>query len=108
MTAAAFKSLALSFPGTEERPHFDRTAFNVMNRRIFATLHEAGHSANILLSPAGHSDFCGLGIPAVYPVPNKWGEKGWTTFELSDLPEDVVLAALELAYKKVLNDQKKP
>jgi hypothetical protein len=49
-----------------------------------------------------------LGIPAVYPVPNKWGEKGWTTFELSDLPEDVVLAALELAYEGGLNDRKKP
>jgi hypothetical protein len=30
MTVKEFKDLALTFPGTEEKPHFDRTAFKVI------------------------------------------------------------------------------
>lgn len=102
MNNEAFKSLALSFPGTEEKPHFDRTAFRVVKKRIFATLLESKQSANIVLSPAEQLEFCALEEPGIYPVPNKWGEKGWTTFELGNVPEEVVQAALELAYEAVL------
>ncbi|MCO6492386.1 MAG: MmcQ/YjbR family DNA-binding protein [Phaeodactylibacter sp.] len=107
MTTEEFKFLALSFPGTEEKPHFDRTAFKVVKRRIFATLHEPSRSANIVLSPFGQSEFCRLGEPGIHPVPNKWGEKGWTTFELDKVPADVVQAALEMAYEAVFLQGKK-
>ena len=38
MTAKEFKKLALSFEGTIEKPHFERTAFKVIDKRIFATI----------------------------------------------------------------------
>jgi hypothetical protein len=34
MTIREFKELALSFPNTIEAPHFDRTAFKVIDKRI--------------------------------------------------------------------------
>ena len=103
MTAEEFRSLALSFPGTEDKPHFDRTAFKVVKRRTFATLHEPSRSANIVLSLSEQSAFGELGEAGIYPVPNKWGEKGWTTFELDNVSPDIVQAALEVAYEAVLN-----
>ncbi len=102
MTAAEFKELALAFPGTEAAPHFDRTAFKVVKRRIFASLHEPSQSANICLSPVEQAEFCEVGGPGVFPIPNKWGQQGWTTFELKDVVEEVVQAALEVAYGAVM------
>ncbi|MCC6724382.1 MAG: MmcQ/YjbR family DNA-binding protein [Saprospiraceae bacterium] len=98
MTAAEFKELALAFPGTEAAPHFDRTAFKVVKRRIFASLHEPSQSANICLTPTEQAEFCEVGGPGVFPIPNKWGQQGWTTFELKDVAEEVMQAAMEAAY----------
>lgn len=107
MTNAAFKSLALSFPGTEQNPHFDRIAFKVTGKRIFATLHEDSATVNIRLSPVDQSVFCDFGNKAVYPVPNKWGSQGWTTFELKKVPKELALDALDTAYREVLKTRKK-
>jgi predicted DNA-binding protein (MmcQ/YjbR family) len=92
-----FASFALSFPGAEEKPHFERRSFRVVNRRIFATLHESSHTANLRLIPEDQQTFCDFG-PSVYPVPNKSGEQGWTTFELNGVPEELIQDALEAAY----------
>jgi hypothetical protein len=107
MTPAAFREMALSFPGTEENPHFDRAAFKVINKRIFATLHEESKTANLKLSPTDQSVFCTYGKKAVYPIPNKWGLQGWTTFELKSTPSELMLDALETAYKEVLKPKEK-
>jgi hypothetical protein len=102
MTSTEFKELALAFPGTEAAPHFDRTAFKVVKRRIFASLHEPSQSANICLSPVEQAEFCEVGGPGVFTIPNKWGLHGWTTFELREVAEEVVQAALEAAYGAVM------
>ena len=107
MTTETFTELALSFLGTEAVPHFDRTAFKVVKRRTFATLHGPSYSANIVLTPDQQAEFCLMLENDVYPVPNKFGLWGWTTFELKDLPSEVVQAALELAYQAVLEQKKK-
>lgn len=98
--------LALSFPGTEEAPHFDRTAFKIINKRIFATLHTSSGTANIKLSAKDQSVFCSFDKKAVYPVPNKWGEQGWTTFDLKTVPEGLMLDALDTAYKAVIEKRR--
>lgn len=95
----SFFEMALSFPGVEQKPHFDRTAFKVMGRRIFATYHAATHSANMLLSLKEQKTFCDYEGGAIHPVPNKWGLQGWTTFELDQLPEELVQEALGSAYQ---------
>ena len=102
MTTEAFQLLALSFSGTEKKPHFERTAFKVIKKRIFATLLENSRSANIVLTPTEQKEFCEMDKTSIYPVPNKWGEKGWTTFELENVSDEVIQAALELAYLAVL------
>lgn len=107
MTTQEFSALALSFPGTEKVPHFDRTAFKVINKRIFATLHEPSAAANLKLSEIDQSVFCTYDKSMVYPVPNKWGKHGWTTFELSEVPPELMQDALETAYNEVFKSKGK-
>lgn len=102
-----FCELALSFPEVEENPHFDRRAFKVTGRRIFATLHEASGTANLKFSPEDQAVFCAFDKKAVYPVPNKWGLQGWTTFELAQVPKEMMLEALNTAYEDVVKGGKK-
>ena len=101
-----FKQIALSFEGTETRPHFNRTAFKVTGKRIFATLLEEDESANIVLSLADQQVYCSFDKRAVYPVPNKFGLHGWTTFELSKVPVELISDALLTAYNDVIKSKK--
>jgi len=98
----AFAKMALSFPGTEQTPHFERAGFKITGRRMFATYLAKDNTANIFLTPKEQAVFCQMD-EAIYPVPNKWGEKGATTFELDRVPEQVVMEALLSAYKEVLH-----
>lgn len=102
MTSATFRNLALSLDNAEARPHFDRIAFRIKGKKIFATLHEKNAVAVLKLSAVDQSVFCDLGKEAVYPVPNKWGLQGWTTFELRKVRKDMMADALTLAYEGVL------
>lgn len=106
MNLEEFKEMALSFPGTISQPHFDRTAFKITGKRIYTTLHEESLSANILLSTAEQKIFCSID-KAIFPVPNKWGDHGWTTFELNKMERAVILDALNSAYEGVLKKRKK-
>ena len=106
MTCDQFRKLALSFEGTEENPHFDRAAFKVTGKRIFATLHRKSKTVNLKLSVVDQSVFCDYGQQAVYPVPNKWGLQGWTTIELEKAPRELIQDALETAYREILSKKK--
>ncbi len=97
-----FKKIALSFQGTEERLHFDRIAFKVRDRKIFATLHEKSQTANIIFSKNDQSVYCSFDETAVYPVPNKFGLQGWTTFELKKVPIELISDALVTAYRIII------
>ncbi len=98
MTIDEFCKIALSFPNTTSAPHFDRTAFKVIGRKIFATLHEESQTANLMLSVEDQREFCALDGASAYPVNNKWGEKGVTTFALQNADKVIIYNALELAY----------
>ncbi|MCB9261428.1 MAG: MmcQ/YjbR family DNA-binding protein [Flavobacteriales bacterium] len=102
MTEIEFTNTVLSFEKTEEKPHFDRTAFKVIGKRIFATLHSPTKTANLKLPLAEQSVFSNFG-DAIYPVNNKWGLQGWTCFEIDNLPHDLLLHALEIAYNHVFD-----
>lgn len=106
MTTEEFKKLASSFPGTIERPHFDRTAFKVEGKRNFATLHEASRSFNAKLSLDDQATFCEYEKGTIYPVPNKWGLQGWTTIELEGTPDELIQEALDAAYQEVFKSKK--
>lgn len=102
----AFTKMALSFLGTEQRPHFERTGFRVIGKRMFASYLAADNTANIFLTPSEQALFCSMDTVNIYPVPNKWGEKGATTFNLNDVAREVVMEALMSAYEDVLRQKK--
>jgi len=106
ITENLFIKMALSFPGTEQVPHFERIGFKVTGRRMYATYLAKEHTANILLAPAAQKTFCQIHDEGVYPVPNKWGEKGATTFDLQLVPKEVVMDALSSAYQEVMKGKK--
>jgi hypothetical protein len=103
----AFQELALSFPNTEQVPHFERTGFKIIGRRMFATYLDKNNTANIFLTPAEQKLFCRMDKKNIYPVPNKWGEKGATTFELNSIAVELVREALLSAYNEIIKTKNK-
>jgi predicted DNA-binding protein (MmcQ/YjbR family) len=99
-TIDAIKKLALSFPETEQYPQFDKVAFRV-KQKIFATLSEKDKKASLRLSLIDQSSFCSFDPTIIYPVPNKWGQQGWTHFEISKIKKEMLLDALTTAYCEV-------
>jgi hypothetical protein len=102
-----FVEMALSFPATGQTPHFNRTGFKITGKRMFATYLAENNTANIFLTPAEQRIFCKMNAENIYPVPNKWGEKGATTFELNKVPKELVLEALLSAYNEVVGQKNK-
>ena len=103
ITEKIFTDMALSFPGTETAPHMERIAFKVKKERIFATYLAKDNTANIFLTPAEQKVFCKMHNIGIFPIPNKWGEKGITTFELGHVPKEIIMEALLSAYNQVLH-----
>ena len=107
ITEQAFIDMALSLNGTETTPHFERTGFRVIGKRMFASYLQKNNTANIFLSLEEQKLFCELDEKHIYPVPNKWGEKGITTFELDHVKKEFVMEALLSAYNEVIQYKKK-
>ncbi|MBS1566946.1 MAG: MmcQ/YjbR family DNA-binding protein [Bacteroidetes bacterium] len=97
VTAAEAKAMALALPDTGEKPHFERTAFTV-KKKIFATLLEKDNTLNLLLTPEEQFIICPPDSKVIYPVPNKWGEKGATTIFLPKASKKLVQQGLKKAY----------
>jgi len=107
ITGKSFFELALAFQGTEQKKHFERIGFKVVGKRMFATYLAANNTANLFLTPKEQAVFCKIDSKNIYPVPNKWGENGATTFELNGVSKQVVLEALLSAYDQVVHPCKK-
>ncbi len=95
-----FKALALSLPGAEELPHFEKLSYRI-GKKIFATLNEKDKIACLKLTVAEQDLYCLADKTAIYPVPNKWGKQGWTFFNLSVVKTEVLKDALEAAHGKL-------
>ena len=91
--------MALSFPQTEEKPHFHLSSFRWKNK-IFATLHVEERRAMLKLTPVDQSVFCDLDR-AFYPVDGGWGKKGATFVDLKKVGKKMFKDALTLAYEGV-------
>ena len=96
-TANDLRTIALSFEGTVEAPHFDRTAFRV--RRIYATLAADGRTANLMFTPDEQAFKCMLAPEIFVPVPNGWGRNGATTAHLPRMTKSELRVALEMAWR---------
>jgi predicted DNA-binding protein (MmcQ/YjbR family) len=97
VTFTDLKVLALSFPGTSEAAHFEKTSFKVKTK-IFATYDAKNNRACIKLSPVDQDVFSIAGKDIIYPVPNKWGKQGWTFIEMSKVKKSIFTDALTTAY----------
>ncbi|MFI5172265.1 MAG: MmcQ/YjbR family DNA-binding protein [Chitinophagales bacterium] len=102
VTIKTFRSLALSLEGTEELPHFEKTSFRI-KKKIFATLDEKNNRACLMLSLIDQSVFSAFDKKIIYPVPNKWGQKGATFVELSLIPKPMLFDGLQQAYNNQLS-----
>lgn len=95
-----FRKFSLSFPGTEEQPHFHLASFRI-KKKIFATLWEKENRAMLKLSLIGQSVFCSYDTTTFFPFPGGWGTKGATFVDLNKVSKDILKDALAMAYKGV-------
>lgn len=107
ITGDTLTQIALSFTGTETTQHFERIGYKVTGKRMFATYLAKDNTANVFLTPEEQAVFCSIDKVNIYPVPNKWGEKGATTFNLNNVAAEVLQEALLSAYNAVLATGKK-
>ena len=98
ITPEEVKAMALALEGAEEKPHFNRIAFTV-KKKIFATLSFEDKTLNLMFSPELQFIYCPPQSDVIYPVPNKWGNKGATTINLSKAKKDLVQSALHDSYE---------
>ena len=98
VTPEQVKQIALSFEGTDEKPHFNRTAFTI-KKKIFATLSFKDKTLNLKFTPQVQMIFCPPENDVVFAIPNGWGRQGWTTINLNKATKKLVTSALEEAYK---------
>lgn len=91
------RELALSFPETDEHPHFERRAFRV-KKKIFATLSEKDKTVSLKLTLHDQSVFCAFDKSVIYPVPGGWGRMGFTFVDLKKVRKAMFKDALTTAY----------
>jgi hypothetical protein len=97
ITSETVRQLALSFPETDEHPHFHLRAFRV-KKKIFATLDIKKKRVMVKLSTIDQSVFCSYDRSVIYPVPGGWGRSGATYIELSKVKKPMFKDALTTAY----------
>lgn len=100
ITINTLRKLALSFPESNEQPHFEKTSFRV-GKKIFATYDAKLHRACIKLSEIDQNVFSSYDNTVIFAVPNKWGKQGWTLIELKKVRKDVLTDAITTAYCEV-------
>jgi hypothetical protein len=103
ITESTFRNLALSFPGTVELPHFQKTSFRV-NKKIFSTLDQKTQLVNCKLTIFDQEVFCSAEPHSVFPVANKWGQQGWTSIRLQVVSEALLCQIIEAAINTVLKN----
>jgi len=98
VTPEEAKSIALSFEGTDEKPHFNKTAF-IVKKKNFATLSFQDKALNLKFTPQVQMIFCPPQSDVIFAIPNGWGRLGWTTINLNKATKKLVTSALWEAYK---------
>lgn len=97
--ADSFRDFALQLPETREEPHFKLTSFRV-GKKIFATLNPPENRGTLHFSSDVQSIFCAVSKGAMYPVPNRWGQYGWTNVNLLEVEEELLKDALLVAWRE--------
>ena len=106
VTQQTFVKLALSFPETEEQPHFHLRSFR-FGKKIFSTLWEKENKVMIKLPVVEQSVFCSFDQHVFYPVPGAWGKAGATFVNLAKVRKDMLRDALSVAYQTIAQPKPK-
>ena len=99
ITITEFRRQAMRFPEASEAPHFHKLSFRV-RKKIFATYDPQRRQASLKLTRQDQ-DLFSSAYPSVIPVPNKWGQEGWTRVELDSIDPADFTSLLRCAYRAV-------
>lgn len=100
-TEKKLRNIALSFEGATEEPHFEKTSFRV-KKKIFASYDGLNKLVCVKLNLIDQASFSSYDKKVMYPVPNKWGQQGWTFIRLDLVKEEMLTDALSTAYQTVI------
>ncbi len=101
-----FREIALSFPETNEEPHFEKPSFRIKGK-IFATYDKKKNQACVKLSLVDQDLFSLADKTIIFPVPNKWGKQGWTFINLEKIGLEMFTEILKTAYAEVASKKRK-
>lgn len=105
MTPDEFRTIALSFPDTEERSHMNHPDFRVKGK-IFATIGPDQTWGMAKLTPEQQQEFMLLD-GAFKPASGKWGLGGATTITLAAADAGLVKNAVGAAWQNVASKPQK-
>ncbi|MCB0661642.1 MAG: MmcQ/YjbR family DNA-binding protein [Saprospiraceae bacterium] len=97
MEFESFKSIALSFPETNMEIHFNKISFRI-SKKIFATYDPDTNQTVVKLGIFQQDEFCEKYPEVLEPVPNKWGKKGWTNFDITNADNSFVFEIVKAAF----------
>jgi hypothetical protein len=99
MTAADFRSIALSFPETVEHAHMNHPDFRVRGK-VFATLGYPDDSHGMVkLTPEQQHDFIKSSPGVFAPANGAWGRRGSTIVKLQAAKKTAVRTAMAAAWR---------
>jgi hypothetical protein len=100
MTAAQFRSIALSMPQASESAHMDHPDFRV-GGKIFATLGYPDQNHGMVILPAEDQARLVRAYSKVFaPAKGAWGKRGSTSVRLEGVDEVTLRKAMEIAWRK--------
>jgi hypothetical protein len=99
MTAADFRRIALSLEGVEEYSHAGFPAFRVGGRKFASLASQPKGYGNLMLTPEQQAAFVEEAPEIFLPIPGGWGKMGHTHIRLAPAGEDVLMGALQTAWK---------
>ena len=107
MTAADFRTIALSLEGVEEYSHAGLPAFRVGGRKFASLASQAQGYGNLMLTLEQQAAFVDDAPEIFLPIPGGWGKMGHTHIRLVAASEDVLTGALRAAWKPRLDKSAK-
>jgi hypothetical protein len=100
MDPQSARPMAMDMPGTAEKDHHGRPSFSV-KKKIYMTLWLNEHKSVMKLTREQQATLCEEHPDAFAPVPNKWGQHGWTEVSMGHISERLFRFALDLAWRNV-------
>jgi predicted DNA-binding protein (MmcQ/YjbR family) len=91
-----------SMPEATEDAHFDKPSYKIKGK-IFATFNIDNKWVTLRLTPEQQTIFCE--DSSFYPVPNKWGQLGWTHVDLNLVKKSAFTEGVITAYNNIVSQK---